>query len=71
MDSAIIESWHSTLKFELRSLEHFATQTSGRARVATWIEACKTRVSSPRLEIASRSPSGSINRPKALKVQVA
>jgi len=26
LDNAVIESWHSTLEFELPSLEHFATK---------------------------------------------
>ena len=26
LDNAVIESWHSTLEFELRSVEHFATR---------------------------------------------
>ena len=26
LDNAVIESWHSTLEFELRALEHFATK---------------------------------------------
>jgi putative transposase len=38
LDNAVIESWHSTLEFELRSLEHFATRAAARARIATWIE---------------------------------
>jgi putative transposase len=38
LDNAVIESWHSTLEFELRRLEHFATKTAARARVAAWIE---------------------------------
>ena len=38
LDNAVIESWHSTLEFELRSLEHFATRAAARARVAAWIE---------------------------------
>jgi putative transposase len=38
LDNAVIESWHSTLEFELRSLEHFATKTAARARVAAWID---------------------------------
>jgi putative transposase len=37
-DNAIIESWHSTLEFELRAVEHFATKKAARAKVATWIE---------------------------------
>jgi putative transposase len=37
LDNAVIESWHSTLEFELRSLEHFATKAEARARVAAWI----------------------------------
>jgi transposase InsO family protein len=38
LDNAVIESWHSTLEFELRSLEHFATRAQARARVSAWIE---------------------------------
>ncbi len=38
LDNAVIESWHSTLEFELRSLEHFATRAQARSRVAAWIE---------------------------------
>ena len=34
----MIESWHSTLEFELRRLEHFATKAAARAGVAAWIE---------------------------------
>ena len=38
LDNAVIESWHSTLEFELRRREHFATKAAARARVATWID---------------------------------
>ena len=38
MDNAVIESWHSTLEFELRSREKFATRADARAAVAAWIE---------------------------------
>ena len=38
LDNAVIESWHSTLEFELRSVEHFATRAQARARVAAWID---------------------------------
>jgi len=38
LDNAVIEAWHSTLEFELRRLEHFATKAQARARVAAWIE---------------------------------
>ncbi len=38
LDSAVIESWHSTLEFELRGLERFATKAQARARVAAWID---------------------------------
>jgi transposase InsO family protein len=38
LDNAIIESWHSTLEFELRSAEHFTTRAAARGRVAAWIE---------------------------------
>jgi putative transposase len=38
LDNAVIESWHSTLEFELRRLERFATKAEARAKVAAWIE---------------------------------
>lgn len=36
--NAVIESWHSTVEFELRRIEHFATRAAARAGVAAWIE---------------------------------
>ncbi|MGH3261740.1 MAG: IS3 family transposase [Trebonia sp.] len=38
LDIAVIESWHSTREFVLRSLEHFATRAEARAKVVAWIE---------------------------------
>jgi len=38
LDNAVIESWHSTVEFELRRLEHFATRAAARAGAAAWIE---------------------------------
>jgi putative transposase len=38
LDNAIIESWHSTLEFELRQMQHFATKKTARAKVSAWIE---------------------------------
>jgi putative transposase len=38
LDNAVIESWHSTVEFELRQLEHFTTKAQARVRVAAWIE---------------------------------
>jgi putative transposase len=38
LDNAVIEAWHSTLEFELRSVEHFPTRAAARARVAAWID---------------------------------
>jgi putative transposase len=38
LDNAVIESWHSTLEFELRSLEDFKTRTAARSRVSAWIQ---------------------------------
>jgi transposase InsO family protein len=38
LDNAVIESWHSTLEFELRGLERFATRAEARAKVAAWID---------------------------------
>jgi putative transposase len=38
LDNAVIESWHSTLEFELRAVEHFATKAAARAKIAAWIK---------------------------------
>jgi putative transposase len=38
LDNAVIESWHSTLEFELRSRETFATKAQARTRVTAWID---------------------------------
>jgi putative transposase len=38
LDNAVIESWHSTLEFELRSCEEFPTKAAARRRVAAWID---------------------------------
>jgi putative transposase len=43
LDNAVIESWHSTLEFELRAVEHFTTRAAARTRVSTWIEDYNTR----------------------------
>jgi putative transposase len=42
LDNAVIEAWHSTLEFELRRVEHFATRAQARARVAAWIQEYNT-----------------------------
>ncbi|MGH9232533.1 MAG: transposase [Acidimicrobiales bacterium] len=38
LDNAVIESWHSTLEFELRRVEHFTTRADARRGVAAWID---------------------------------
>jgi putative transposase len=38
LDNAVIEAWHSTLTFELRSLETFTTTAAARVRVPAWID---------------------------------
>jgi transposase InsO family protein len=38
LDNAVIEAWHSTLTFELRSLETFTTKAAARVRVPAWID---------------------------------
>ena len=43
LDNAVVESWHSTLEFELRAMEHFNTKAAARAKVAAWIEDYNTR----------------------------
>jgi putative transposase len=42
LDNAVIESWHSTVEFELRRMEHFANRAAARVRVAAWIEEYNT-----------------------------
>jgi putative transposase len=42
LDNAVIESWHSTLEWELRSLRTFAAKAEARAAVAAWIEEYNT-----------------------------
>ena len=53
LDNAVIESWHSTLEFELRSVEHFATRAAARARVGAWIEDYNTRRRHPACQMMS------------------
>jgi putative transposase len=38
LDNAVIESWHSTLEWELRREQHFPDKAAARAGVAAWIE---------------------------------
>lgn len=38
LDNAVIEAWHSTVEFELRSVESFTTRAQAHRRVAAWIE---------------------------------
>ena len=42
LDNAVIESWHSTVEFELRRLEQFPDRAAARAGVAAWIEEYNT-----------------------------
>jgi transposase InsO family protein len=43
LDNAMIESWHSTVEFELRSRARFATRAQARAAIAAWVEDYNTR----------------------------
>lgn len=38
LDNAVIEAWHSTVEFELRRMEHFATKAEARVGVAAFID---------------------------------
>ena len=38
LDNAVIESWHSTLEFELRRLTHVTTRAQALIAVAAWID---------------------------------
>ena len=42
LDNSVIESWHSTLEWELRSRRRFATKAGARAAVAAWIDRYNT-----------------------------
>ena len=42
LDNAVIESFHSTLEFELRSVEDFPARSRARTRVAAWIDEYNT-----------------------------
>ena len=42
LDNAMIESFHSTLGFELRSVEDFPARSRARVRVAAWIDEYNT-----------------------------
>ena len=41
-DTAVIESWHSTLEFELLSRQRFATKAEARQAVARYIDTYNT-----------------------------
>ena len=56
LDNAVIESWHSTVEFELRRIEHFATRAAARAGVAAWIEDYNTSGGTRPGPDAPRSP---------------
>jgi putative transposase len=56
LDNAVIESWHSTLEFELRRLERFATKAAARAGVAAWVEDYNT--TRKHSALGMRSPAG-------------
>ncbi len=42
LDNAAIESWHSTLEFELRSRQRFTTRTPARRAVVAWLQEYNT-----------------------------
>ena len=48
LDNAVIESWHSTLEFELRRVEHYATRAAARAGVAAWSFSTTATAGTPR-----------------------
>ncbi len=65
----MIEAWHSTLEFELRRIEHFATKATARAKVAAWIEQYNTTRRHSALGMRSPGPSGGSGRHTAICVQ--
>lgn len=60
LDNAVIESWHSTLEFELRAVERFSTRAAARTRVASWIEEYNHERRHSALGMQSRSSSTSL-----------
>ena len=54
LDNAVIESWHSTVEFELLRRERFVTRAQARARIPVWIEEYNT--SRRHSSLAMRSP---------------
>jgi putative transposase len=54
LDNAVIESWHSAVEWELRSLRKFATKAGARAAVAAWIEEYNTSRKHSALGMRSR-----------------
>jgi len=58
LDNAVIEAWHSTIEFELRRVEHFATKAAARAKVAAWIPLLRHPGSAGARPCPGRSSSG-------------
>ena len=65
-DNAVIESWHSTLEFELLSRRRFATKAQARREVARFIDRYNTHPPSLSLRDALagylRGPAGRASR---------
>ena len=59
LGNAVIESWHSTLEFELPPVEHFTTRAAARVRVPAWIEDYNTRRRHSACQMMSPADSGS------------
>jgi putative transposase len=59
LDNAAIESWHSTLEFELRSVQPFATKAQARRQVPAWID----EYNRDRKHSALRGPHGGMLSP--------
>jgi|GEM_PF-3228406 putative transposase len=56
LDNAVIESWHSTLEFELRMLVHFDTKVEARHELVAWIEDYNADRRHSALALNMRSP---------------
>ena len=59
LDNAVIESWHSTVEFELRQLEHFTTKAQARGGSRPGSRSTTTTGVTPRWGCAPRSPTSS------------
>jgi transposase InsO family protein len=69
-DNAAIESWHSSLEFELRRVQHFTARAAARVKAAVCIEDYNTRCRHLRLLLCERREQAQYPRALAAPVVV-